>query len=62
MIRSKALPGLWIPNEALARRDWWTILAAIERGVSRRGHHEFMETIWHKDRRPIEAPIPFDAG
>jgi hypothetical protein len=63
MIRSKALPGLWIPTAALAQRDWWAILAAIERGVSRRGHHEFHATIWHKDGRPAgEAPIPFDAG
>lgn len=63
VIRSKALPGLWIPAEALARRDWWAILAAIERGVSRLGHHEFHETIWHKDVRPgHEGPLPFDAG
>jgi len=63
MIRSKALPGLWIPTEALARRDWWTILAAIERGVTRLGHHEHQSTIWYKDGRPPqERPIPFDAG
>jgi Putative restriction endonuclease len=62
-IRSKALPGLWIPTDALARRDWWAILAAIERGVTRRGHHEFMETILHKDGRPShEEPIPFSVG
>lgn len=63
MIRSLALPGLWIPTNALARRDWWTILAAIERGVTRLGHHEYQETIWHKHGRPAEEkPLPFDAG
>jgi hypothetical protein len=63
MIRSKALPGLWIPTEALANRDWWAILAAIERGVSRLGHHEHQSTIWYKDGRPPEeGPIPFEAG
>lgn len=63
MVRSKALPGLWIPRASLARRDWWTICAAIERGCTRRGHHEFQETIWHAEHRPrVEEPIPFDAG
>jgi len=63
MIRSKALPGLWIPTDALAHRDWWTILAAIDRGITRRGHHEFQETIWHKDGRAAQDfPLPFDAG
>jgi hypothetical protein len=63
MIRSKALPGLWIPTDALAKRDWWTILASIEHGVTRLGHHEHQETIWHKNSRPThEQPIPFKAG
>ena len=63
LIQSKALPGLWIPLDALARRDWWEILSTIERGVSRRGHHEFMETIWHKDvRTGHEEDVPFDAA
>lgn len=63
VIRSMALPGLWIPTDALAKRDWWTIIAAIERGVTRLGHHEFQETIWHKSGRPSpDVPIPFDAG
>jgi Putative restriction endonuclease len=62
VIRSKALPGLWIPADALAKRDWWTILAAIERGVTRLGHHEYQETIWHKNGRPTqEGSLPFDA-
>jgi hypothetical protein len=63
VIRSKALPGLWIPTDAFARRDWWAILAAIDRGVTRLGHHEFQETIWHKNSRPShDGPIPFAAG
>ena len=63
LIKSKALPGLWIPTRALAARDWWSVLAAIERGASRRGHHEFVETIWHlKGRPPGQETIPFEAG
>jgi hypothetical protein len=63
LIKSKALPGLWIPTRALAARDWWTVLAAIERGVSRRGHHEYVETVWHMKGRPSgQEPIPFEAG
>jgi hypothetical protein len=46
IILSTALPGLWIPTLALKQRDWWSIMGAIARGVSRVGHHEFMETIW----------------
>jgi hypothetical protein len=63
VIKSKALPGLWIPVKALATRDWWAILSAIEYGVTRLGHHEFQESIWHKDgRSPDGGPIPFEAG
>ncbi|QDU36367.1 hypothetical protein Mal4_06520 [Maioricimonas rarisocia] len=63
LICSQALPGLWISPTAVAARDWWTVLAAIERGVTRLGHHEFQETIWHAQGRPDgEPPIPFDAG
>ena len=37
--------------------------ATIERGVSRRGHHEYMETLWHAKGRPSSPePIPFEAG
>ncbi len=46
LIMSTALPGLWIPALALKRRDWWAIMGAIARGVSRVGHHDFMDTIW----------------
>ncbi len=46
LIMSTALPGLWIPAYALKHRDWWAIMAAIARGVSRVSHHDFMDTIW----------------
>ena len=36
VIRSQALPNLWIPLQAAQDRDWWQICASIERGVSRR--------------------------
>jgi hypothetical protein len=45
-IMSTALPGLWIPSHALKHCDWWAIMAAIARGVTRIGHHDFMDTIW----------------
>jgi hypothetical protein len=48
LIMSAALPGLWIPPQSLQHRDWWAVMGSIARGVSRRGHHEFMETIWNK--------------
>jgi hypothetical protein len=46
LIMSAALPGLWIPARALKLRDWWAVMGAIARGVSRVGHHDFMDTIW----------------
>jgi hypothetical protein len=55
LIMSTALPGLWIPSSALKQGDWWAIMAAIARGVSRVGHHEFMATIWNAGKnRPQE--------
>ena len=48
MIRSTALPGLWIPTEALKNRDWWSIMASIAHGVTRLPHHDLMESIWRK--------------
>lgn len=48
MIRSTALPGLWIPTAALAQRNWWAIMGSIAQGVTRLGHHDLMETIWRK--------------
>ncbi|MDC0325322.1 Uma2 family endonuclease [bacterium] len=46
LIRSSALPGLWIPIDAWAKRDIWSILAKISQGITRRGHRDFMATIW----------------
>ena len=38
IIRSQALPNLWMPLKALQHRDWWAVLGCIERGVSRRAN------------------------
>lgn len=63
LIKSEALPGFWLSTRALADRDWWSLLAVIERGTTRRGHHEFQETVWHIDGRTESGePIPFEAG
>ena len=48
MIRSTALPGLWIPTEALKHRNWWSIMGSIAQGVTRLRHHDLMESIWRK--------------
>ena len=50
LLMSSALPGLWMPTSALRNRDWWTILGAIARGVSRVDHHQFMDAIWRPNR------------
>jgi hypothetical protein len=50
LIVSTALPGLWIPSSALKHRDWWSVMGAIARGVTRVGHHDFMDTIWKADK------------
>ena len=64
IIKSKALPGLWFSTNSAKDRDWWTLIDFVERGVTRVGHHELMETIFHKDGRKEEWGdwIPFDAG
>jgi hypothetical protein len=36
ILRSQALPNLWLPLKAVQDRDWWAVLGCIERGVSRR--------------------------
>jgi hypothetical protein len=46
VIRSTSLPSLWIPTAALAARDFWSIMASTSQGVTRRGHRDFMQTIW----------------
>lgn len=48
-IYSTALPGLWVPVNALRQRDWWTIMATIARGVTRREHHDLMDSIWNAE-------------
>ena len=48
MIRSAALPGLWIPTNKL-RRDPFAVLASIEHGITRREHHDLMDGIWNKN-------------
>ena len=48
MIRSTALPGLWIPTEALKHRNRWSIMGSIAQGVTRLRHHDLMESIWRK--------------
>ncbi len=48
MIRSTALPGLWIPTDGLKQRNWWTIMGSIAQGVTRLRHHDLMESIWRK--------------
>jgi hypothetical protein len=49
IIKSTSLPGLWIPINALKKRDNWTIMACIEHGLTRREHHELMHSIWNKN-------------
>lgn len=48
LIKSSALPGMWFPIDALAERDWRTIMAKISWGITRRGHRDFMKTIWRR--------------
>lgn len=49
IIKSSSLPGLWIPIPALKKRDNWAVMACIEHGITRRAHHELMESIWNKN-------------
>jgi hypothetical protein len=60
LIMSAALPGLWIPAYALKYGNWWAIMAAIARGVSRVGHHQFMDTICGRPRTPEEIQQVID--
>ena len=46
LIKSEALPGMWIPTKPLKNRDWWVVMATISHGITRRGHRDFMATIW----------------
>ena len=47
LIKSQALPGFWISENALKNRDWRTIMSTIQFGISRKEHHDFMNTIWN---------------
>lgn len=49
IFKSECLPGLWIPLEALKQRNTFKIMACIEEGVTRKPHHELMDTIWKKN-------------
>jgi len=64
IIKSKALPGLWFSTNHAKERQQWTLVDLVERGITRLGHHELMETIFHKDGRKEEWGdwMPFDAG
>ncbi|WOO43320.1 hypothetical protein [Rubellicoccus peritrichatus] len=48
LIQSSALPGLWFPIDAVAQHDMFAILAKISQGITRREHHDFMNTVWKK--------------
>jgi hypothetical protein len=49
IIKSSGLPGLWIPINELKKRNYWAVMASIEHGTTRTGHHKLMQTIWKKD-------------
>ncbi len=57
LIMSTALPGLWIASHSLKHRNWWAVMQTIARGVSRVGHHEFMDTIWTAGKDRTEEEI-----
>lgn len=46
IIKSSSLPGLWIPINALKKRNNWAVMACIDQGLTRRGHHDLMDSIW----------------
>jgi hypothetical protein len=64
VIKSLALPGLWFSTTNQDGCDSWGIVGPIENGVTRLGHHEFMETIWHKNGRDPDWGdwMPFESG
>ena len=49
LIKSTSLPGLWMAIDAIKKRDNWKIIAGIEHGITRRGHHYLMDSIWNKN-------------
>ena len=64
VIKSMALPGLWFSTNYEEGQERWAIVGPVENGVTRLGHHEFMETIWHKNGRDPEWGdwMPFESG
>ena len=51
LIKSDALPGLWILTKALKTRDWWSVLGGIDQGITRKEHHDFMRAIWNEKKK-----------
>ena len=49
IIRSHALPDLWLPLKSVQERDWWSVLGCIERGVSRRANFQLMRSCTDAD-------------
>ena len=47
VLRSRAMPGLWIATTAFSSRNWWAIMASTTLGITRCGHHDFMDSIWN---------------
>jgi hypothetical protein len=64
VIKSMALPGLWFSTTFAKDQDRWSLVTIVEYGMTRLGHHEFMETIWHKEGRKEEWGnwMPFESG
>lgn len=48
VIKSTSLAGLWLPVKKL-RSDPFAVMAAIDHGITRKEHHEQMNSIWHKN-------------
>ena len=49
IIRSHALPDLWLPLKSVQERNWWSVLGCIERGVSRRANFQLMRSCTDAD-------------
>lgn len=47
IIKSEALPGLWLSIDDMIRQDYFSVKTYIERGMTRKPYHDFMHTIWH---------------
>ncbi len=49
LIKSTSLPGLWVSIPHLKKRDFLGIIGCIEHGLTRRDHHDLMDSIWNKN-------------